>query len=402
MMLREDILRFVSGRVYFEASNGFRELFLRSCNQQGIELFDVFVSDNGLHANVRYNDAEKIHSAASKSGMDIVIRKRSGLKHLFVKYRRRCGIPAGLLLAVIITAVLSSFIWSVDISGNSAIPYEDLVEMLSEAGIEKGRFRNAVDCDDAEFYLLNRIPQLSWISVYSAGSRVFVDIREREETQAPADKITYTNIIASKDGEIVQADIFTGDGKLYPGTAVLKGELLVNGVVTMRDGGVKFVNSDAVIKARTRNFISSSASDEISVERLGESKDVYKIYFFGLSIPLGIGKKDCRVTESKYFFDSSDVIFPVGIVRCNYSVLEADTVTLSEAQSALLAFSDFSEGAVVLCENTEILESEIMLNFASQVFVEGKFLCIEDIAQKKQFTVEDNGENSALSSDGKG
>lgn len=392
-MIREKILKFVSGRVCFEATDGFTELFIRNCKESGIDLYDVSVNKNSLCAEVRYKDIDSVYSAAIKSGMTITVKKRSGLKHLYVKYRRRYGIPVGILLAVIITAVLSSVVWSVEVYGNEKIPYETLIGLLEEAGVKKGRFADSIDCDDAEYFMLNNIPELSWISIYSTGSRIFAEIREREETIPFSDKITYNNIVAAKDGEIVRADIFTGDGKIYPGTAVVKGDLLVSGVVTMRDGGVKFVNSEAVITARTRNTVSAAASTEFTAEKTSQCKDRYLLYFFGLQIPLGFGNKENSFTENRYFFDSGNIVFPIGLVRQNYYSFEASTVMLSEEEAALLAFSDFSESALALYENAEILESEIKFNFASQIYVEGKYLCVEDIAQKKQFTVEDTGEN---------
>lgn len=394
-MIREKAAEFISGRISFKASDGFVDLFLGYCRSEGAELYSVTADDSGVCASVKHKDIEKVCSAALKSGMNIHITGRRGLRNLWLKYKRRYGIPAGLLIASFLTAVLSSVIWSIDISGNEEIPDEVIYEALEEAGVTKGMFRERVNCDDAEFCLANRLPQLSWVSVYVAGSRMFVEIREREKTEEPADTLSYSNIVAAKDGEIVRADIFTGDGKIYPGTAVLKGDLLVNGVVTMRDGGVKFVDSEAVITARTRNSICTSAATSFSAEAVVRCKDRYLLYFFGIRIPLGMRDKENTFTKTSYFFDSGDIVFPVGLIRENYTLTESRDIVLSEAQAAMLAFADFAESSFELCENSEVLESEISLNFSSQAYVSGEYLCIEDIALKKQFTVEDTEKQSS-------
>lgn len=389
-MLREKLSEFLTGKVSFNATNGFSELFLSNCKKSGVYLFDITKTELGLSACVKYSDMDLVYSAAEKSGMELEIIKRSGMPHLFFKYRRRFGIPVGLFVGILITSVLSSTVWSVDISGYENIPLETLEELLRDVGIEKGSFGKNINCDDAEAYLENKLEVLSWVSVYRIGSRVFVEVREREEQITGADKLLYSNIIAAKDGEIVKADIFTGEGKFYPGSAVVKGDLLVNGVVTMRDESVKFVNSDARIIARTHNTVNCSAPKEFAALKPVNCKNRYVLYLFGLSLPLAALCKADNFTDNNRFFDSGSVTFPVGIIRENYFSLEETEVLLDDIQTALLAFCDFSKASLEIYANAEIEDSQININYTdSQVFIEARLVCYEDIAEKKYFTVEE-------------
>lgn len=390
-MLRETFSEFLTGKIRFNAVNGFHELFLSNCKKNGVYLFDITKTELGLSACVKYSDVDLVYFAAEKSGMEIEVVKRSGMPHLFFKYKRRFGIPVGLFIGILITSVLSSTVWSVDISGYENIPLETLEELLRDVGIEKGCFGKNVNCDDAEAYLENKLEILSWVSVYRIGSRVFVEVREREEQITGADKLLYSNIIAAKDGEIVKANIFTGEGKFYPGSAVVKGDLLVNGVITMRDESVKFVNSDAQIIARTYNTVNCSAPKEFTAIKPVNCKNRYVLYLFGVAVPLGTSCKVDNFTDNNRFFDSGNVTFPVGIIRENYFSLEQTEVVLDDIQTALLAFCDFSKSSLEIYENAEIEDSKIDVNYTdSQVFIEARLVCYEDIAEKKYFTVEEN------------
>lgn len=389
-MIREKIKRFIKGTVFFTAENGFSELFLERCKKLGLSLNCIEKTDSGILAFVNYKDMKYVFEAAKKSGAEITVLSRNGLPHIFTKYKHRFGIPIGLLIGIFITAVLSSVIWSIDISGNEKIPTETVESLLKEVGIEKGCFRESINCDDAEFYIYNRLESVSWISVYVAGSRMFVEMREREETVPSEEKEVYSNIVASKDGEVVRADIFTGVGKIYPGSAVLKGDLLVSGVVTMRDESVKFVDSSAYISARTKNTVSCIGAKKFTTEKIVDCKDRYFLYFFGIPIPLSLPCEYENLTDNGYFINAGDIILPLGVIRENRYSLRESEIILSEDEAALITFYDFSSASLELMENAQILNSDLDINFTdSQVFIDADFLCIENIAQRKIFTVED-------------
>lgn len=389
-MIREKIKRFIKGTVFFTAENGFSELFLERCKKLGLSLNCIEKNDSGISAFVNYKDMKYVFEAAKKSGTEISVLSRNGLPHIFTKYKRRFGIPIGLLIGIFITAVLSSVIWSIDISGNEKIPTETVESLLKEVGIEKGCFRESINCDDAEFYIYNRLESVSWISVYVAGSRMFVEMREREEIKPSEEKEVYSNIVASKDGEVVRADIFTGVGKIYPGSAVLKGDLLVSGVVTMRDESVKFVDSSAYISARTKNTVSCIGAKKFTTEKIINCKDRYFLYFFGVPIPLSLPCKYENFTTDGYFINAGDIILPLGVIRENRYSLGESEIILNEDEAALITFYDFSSASLELMENAQIINSDLNINFTdSQVFIDADFLCIENIAQRKIFTVED-------------
>lgn len=374
------------GRISFEISDGFTELFLSECKREDISLKNVRVRNNIITATVNRHELKRVYAAAKKSGNSVKILKRYGLPDFLIRYRKRLGIPCGILLFALILGFLGSFVWSVDIAGLESIPAEEIERVLYEAGIKKGALYENLQCKDAEYILYNEFPEISWVNVLPIGSRVFVTVKERTELSAD-DGSTYSNIIASKDGEIVRADIFVGDGFFYPGSAVEKGELLASGVINFRDGRVRFVDCEAVVLARTKNRINSFAPVKIEAWSEKKCKDNYFLYFFGLKVPLNLGVKGSDFTENGYFFDTADIIFPIGLIRRHYSQLNKKEINLSPSQAKLIAFFDFAENAVPLYESAEILERNITFSQGNVMSFEGSFLCVEDIAEKKIFTV---------------
>ncbi len=387
-MKKEKFSDFIFGVAGFSATEGFADEFISNCASSKALIYNLKRTENEISGKVHFSDIKNITSAAEKSGMKLDITERYGLPHIFFRYRKRYGIPLGLLVFTIITAILHSVIWSIEISPTEIIPEEEIAQVLHEAGARIGTFSDSVACKDAEYLLYERFDDISWVNVRIAGSRLFVDISEVKVKEKLKEQL-YTNIIASKDGEIINAEIFRGEGKIYPGTAVVAGDLLISGIINHRDGSVKFVDSEGEIFARTKNFISSSIPSAVTVKRLKRCKDIYFPVFFGLSVADLIGVKSEHFTENRYFIDGGDIALPLGIIRKHSYSFEETVKELSANESSLLCFRDFAVLCLNLYRKAEILECDIKLSDSNGVELSGNFLTVEDIALKKEFTVED-------------
>ncbi len=390
-MINKRFFEFIYGKVSFSVKNGFEDIFLSYCRLSGAQLFDMKKTENGLEAEVRYGDFDDIMKASEKSGMSLTVKKRYGLPYIFYRYRKRLGIPAGVFIFAVIIRILTLMIWSVDISGNNEISTEELMQCLSANGVKTGVFSDSIQKEDAEFILYSEFEELSWVKLYITGCRVFVDVREREKELAGEDKNMYSNIVAAKDGEVVRADIFSGEGKIYPGTAVVMGDMLVGGVITFTDGSVKFVNSSARVLARTKNKLSVSTALKITAAEPQSYRERKSLYFFGITVPFGKSVKENCFTSDKRYFESADIVFPIGIYTDYTFSLTNTQIELSTAKASLIAFYDFSSASLALYSSAQVLERKIQLSFNSQANIEAEYLCIEDIALEKSFTVNDEG-----------
>ncbi len=388
-MTKEKMYFLIHGKIDFSADGGFGDRFIDFCRREGVSLYNFSDKGETFSGSTERKNLKALRAAAEKSGMNIRIIKRSGLPFWFFRYRRRYGLPLGAVLFLVIIHILSMMLWSVEITGNELITDEAVESILRDCGVKNGVFVSSLQCDDIEYVLYEKLDGVLWVSVFNAGSRLFVDIREKVPESETADDKSYSNIVASKDGEIIRADIFSGEGKIPPGTPVLKGDLLVSGVVTLSDESVRFVNSEADIYARTKNTVSSSAPLEAQVLTVEKCKDDYFLYIFGAKLfSGGFDKYNC-FTDSCRYFESRDVIFPVGLVRRTSYSLEKKQLKLSTEQALLLSFSDFSKSAFAIYKNADVLERSISVSTRDQVFTEGVFLCEENIALEKSFTVED-------------
>ena len=379
---------FLFGTVRFSATEGFSDEFLSFCVKRKILIHELKREADKITGYVHNTELKVLTSAAEKSGMKLEITKRTGLPHLFIRYRKRYGIPIGFMIFTVICAILHSVIWSVDVSPTEFTETEKILEVLKESGVRVGAFSDTINCKDIEYQLYEAFDDISWVNVRITGARMFVDISEVKVKENVKEE-KFTNIVASKDGEIINAEIFRGEGKLYPGTAVVKGDLLISGIINHRDGSVKFVDSEGKIFARTKSFTASTIPLNITVKLQKSCKDIYFPTFFGLSPDRVINVKQNNFTDSCYYTDGKDVVFPLGIIRRHIYTFEEAVKELSENQAVLLCFRDFAKSCLKLRKTAEIIESDIRLSVNSVAEFSGSFICIEDIALKKEFTVEE-------------
>lgn len=381
------------GECEIVAERGFDELFLSECRKRNIEFRQIKFDDDKLKLRIKFFDKKSFVECAEKSSVNIIRINSKGLPELFLKYRRRYGIPVGLFLSCIIVFLLSSVLWSIEIDGNQIISEEVISTVLADAGAKTGVFLDCIDNSELEFMLYETFDEISWVSVDVAGSRMFVNIRETEEIEPESKENIFSNIIASKDGEIIRADVFVGEGSIPPGSAVVKGDLLVNGVITFRDGRVVFTDADAKIWARTKNVIKTGSALKISVKIPEKNYNRYFVTFFGFKLPWTTGTDNYSI--SRYLFDAMTIVFPIGLERKFYCKLKDNVKELSSSQALLIAFNDYAAEVSELSDNAEILEKSENIIVNDEIGFEGIFVCKENIAQKKIFTVEETDKESS-------
>lgn len=380
---------FINGKIKMLIKDGFSDLFFSECKDKGIILKDVMTNENGYIFEVSKAASEKIADVAANCGMDSAIISSRGLPAIFGRYRKRLGIITGIILSVAVLFILSSSVWSIDIAGNDVVSDRDITELLNENGVKKGVFAKTILTDDVEFMIEKAFPEVSWVTASVTGSRLLIEIKERTEDKTENREGIYTNIVASKDGEIISADIFKGEGKLRPGEAVVKGDLLVSGVITYKDGRVKLTDSEAEIMARTKNTVVSHIADNLTVEVITECKDKYLPVFFGAGEGDDTPDKENHFTSNAFFLCADDIVFPVGFIRENEITTEKRQISPDSGELLLIVFSDFAKASAELYKSAQITDREIMINFDGQISVEAIHRCIENIAEKREIFFEE-------------
>ena len=135
--------------------------------------------------------------------------------------------------------------------GNQRVTEEEILRALEKNGVGLGTFGIAMDTEDIRNHVLLDIPELVWITVRVSGCRATVEVREREEVPEPVNERAPANVVARRDGLVLEVRALDGVKCVLPGTSVEAGELLISGVEDTETVGARLLAGMGEVRART-------------------------------------------------------------------------------------------------------------------------------------------------------
>lgn len=393
-MLVLKFLRFVFGYVSFSARGGFPERFINLCRRNSINLWELKSENSVIYACTGCGGYKKIRSVARKSGMKVRIECKHGLPFFLNRHSRRAGVIVGICFCIAVICILSTRIWSIDVTGNVRVPAEEIIGVFDELGVRKGASGKQIDIKSVEISALQRLPELSWLNINIDGSAARIEVRERVETPDITQDDKPSDIVAAKDGQIVILRPFNGTQEQKIGNAVLKGDLLISGIEENKDLTVSFCRASGYVVARTDRNISVEQKSELKVCKTVSQKNTYIINFLFFSFPLGKTGDNAYREKSELFING--VTLPVGITKCTETVNEKSMVNLNENQTQLLATLRFFDKCTEEFRYLETEKSEITASQSKNgCAMNGKFVCIENIGEEIPMEIEEGNAESS-------
>ncbi len=355
------ILRYLFGYINFKAFGGFANRFINLCTKEGIPLWNVRNINNTIFASTTVQGYLAIHTVARKSGMRVCSTDKMGLKYFLRKHKARVGIALGVVASFVVMFTLTQFVWSVSVVGNTTIDADLILSTLEKHGVKVGVQISSIDNDEAASLIMNDIEKLSWASVNMKGSVVVVEVREKTDAPQIYDASKPTNVVAEEDGVILSIDVLYGNEEVKPGSAVIKGDLLISGVISHKDGSEIPIHADGYVKALVKKKGTFSSND-FSIYNLKNEKTRNLIFFFGLKIPLGVKVNTHYFTEHNSFVESEEKLLPLGIITQYGADISTEKATLNSTTQEKMAL--FSNALYVreLLDFSEIRNSKIQKN----------------------------------------
>ena len=225
---------------------------------------------------------------------------------------RKCGLPfcctgtagagaspsAALFIGVIL--FLSTFVWSIEISGNQAVEQSQIIAALDEAGFYVGVPTRGLDLREIRQTVLLELEDLSFIAINIKGSRAYVEVTEATGKPEMVDVDTPCNLVAAKAGVVVRTEITQGFGLVRAGDAVEAGDMLVSGMVFSDKVGYRLVHSAGRIFARTAYQLEYEVPyAQTQRVRTGEEYTLKKLRLFNFHINLYLGAGERYTTYDR-------------------------------------------------------------------------------------------------------
>ena len=385
------LLRLIVGFVEFQASDGFPERFLNLCNINGITLWNVQNDGVKVKACTSIKAYKNIRKPAHKSGMTVRLLSKRGLPFFIKHNKTRVGVLVGVLISVLFLLLSSCVLWDVEVTGNTKMKSEQLLESLSSYNVKVGSVKSNIDTKTVEASLLKEYPELSWASINIYGMKAVLEVKENKEKPKIIDDDVPMNIVAKKDARIILVNGYSGTNVVKENDVVIAGDLLISGITINQDGSERLVRAKGKVFAETITFFSEESSRFQEVQVINESNVRYKIYLLGAEIPVGIKCKGEMLYNDKKLLKGDSTMLPLGVTWEASYVLNHENIELTDSQAELVSLlavikkkrSEFS------AEDCEILKTEYAKKTTKTgIVIENRVVAKENVALEKEFFVE--------------
>jgi similar to stage IV sporulation protein len=395
-MLLLRLWNYIRGYVIILIEGYFLEKFINISTHRQIFLWDVKRQKNcSMTAKISIKGFRLLRPIAKKTGCRVNIVKKRGLPFLLSRYKKRKAFVLGSVVFILMFFVMTSFIWKIEITGNSKIDKQVLEQKLSTIGIRPGRLKYNIDTSRAANDMMLSIKEIAWISIAVKGTKIKVEISERTKPPELVPKDTPCDIIATKDGIIQSITVKEGQEQVKAGDTVKKGQVLISGTISSKTPEIaqRVVHALGEVKARTWYEKDCDINEEVTEkQRTGKIKNRYSLVLFNkiLHLPYG-GKepfeKSDKVEIRKALSIGENLVFPFEFIKDSYYEYSEVNKKLDQEEATQLAADNaYKEAAAEIPDNAEIVKTYFTYTKKEddKMQVKSVIECVENIDTKKE------------------
>ncbi len=365
-------------------------------NLLGALQYSAVRRDDGWELRMSSADRAQAQLLLSESGAEHRLVRRSGLPALCSRFSHRPGIPVGMVLACLLAALLSRFIWTLDVAPRDGQERDaelegELLDGVRALGCAEGAFIPSLDLFRVCSAYLAGDPRISWMSIDISGTAAQLRYTKTAYRDGRIDTGTPSNVVASREGVVEYVNTAAGEAVVGDGDNIAAGQLLISGALENKNTGVmRYTHARGSVIAHTQHVLTAEVPLTVQEREYGAVGRDMRLSLFGHSLhPVRH-----RVREEPYELESGSerltlpggIILPITVSTDSYCYYteQPRTRTVGEAERV-------AEARMTVMLRDEIGESEL-LSRTDEGFLESReegdvyilrttVHCLEDVAQ---------------------
>jgi len=217
------------------------------------------------------------------------------------------GMILGCFVGVLFFLFASNYTWQIQVFGASDIPVSNIIEVLQNNGIRKGKINHQTSAE-IEDILLNHYARLGQVSVIKRGTAIIINVSEKLVYDAGE----FTPITAKYNGIIKEINVITGTNNVKIGDYVQAGDILVLPFNVNADGTKVPVQPKAEIKAEILHITKTEMQKtEKVLVRSGKTQTSYKYNFISKYLFSSKFKNSFALFEVVMYNENISDILPI-------------------------------------------------------------------------------------------
>ncbi len=402
-MLVLKLWNYMRGYVVINIEGLTLERFINMCTARNIYLWDVKRIDNiTLEAKIGIKGFRELKDISKRLDCKILICKKRGYPFWIHKLKRRKMLIIGAFFCFLLLVFASTFIFSIEITGNENVEKAEIMSRLNTLGLKPGTNKYFINLRNLENQMLLEIEQLAWVGIEIEGIRARIEVVEKILPPDEIDKDVPCDVVAKKSGVIEKIITRNGYTVVKEGDIVKKGDILISGIVLLDQlGQIDMIEDDQIgdsipvhaygeIYAKTYyEAVGEKNLTEIKKKKTGEKLVRKTFNLGGLEISLNKGEipYESYVVEKKTrkFLEWRKIKFPVELVIEEYHEVNEIETIIDEVRAKNYIHKNALDSILEkMPSEAEILNTQIDFNTKDGVLY-GKVIveALENIAVKR-------------------
>ncbi len=209
------------------------EKFINLAIKSDVRLWDISISGEQATFKVGVDSFFALRHLAKKTGCRLHIVQKVGFPFFYRHLIRRKGTVCGLIFFVLSLYMLSSMVLFIGVDGAETIGDARIRELAAELGVKPGIMKANLESEQLANEMIIRNPDIAWVNFKVRGTRLVIEVVEK--IKAPPDLSRPADLVAAKDGLVVDVLTVMGEARVKPGDTVTRGQLLIEGLLRPHD-----------------------------------------------------------------------------------------------------------------------------------------------------------------------
>ena len=349
--------------------------------------------EGNIRLHMKWRDCKDFCLLCKAADIPVKCGSLHGVPAFLKRFSDRVGVLIGILAAAMLIWQSTTVVWAIEICGNKNIPEAEIRALLQSCGFSEGvRFAD-LDFELFQNNILMQTEDISWIAINMYGTTARVEVRERIAGESSKGK-GITNMVAVEDGQIVEVRLKSGKSAVSVHDVVRKGELLISGIMTVREGMLRYDYADGEVIAQVIRsvVIEVPLQEEVKVYT-GEENIKKSVIFLGK--PINFSQKGSidtstydTIIESVRLCLPGGIELPVWIRTERQQAYRMERECLTDEQAYDIAQSRFRMAVGELLKDAEILSLDSTAVLEDGVCrIVGDAVCLTNIARTVEIPI---------------
>lgn len=386
--MRNGIREWVDGHVTITVRGKRFERLLNMAVRDGIRIWNIRrVGAEVSRCDILIRDYFRLRPLLKETGCRCHVEQRDGLPFWLRRIRRRSGLAIGAALFLIGLYMLSTFVWSVEVSGTKLVDPRRVIQAAEQVGIKEGAWKVKLKEPLAlQKELLSLLPEASWVGIEIQGTKVMLQVVEKDAPVKPQ-PTGPRHLVAKKRAVIHKILPEVGRSQVTINQFVEKGQVLISGIIG-NDARQQAVSARGKVQGEVWYVSNATVPIKQTMYRLTGEKLLHQYLLVGpYAIYVWPFEKQsfaqAEAVEERFVPSYAGYSSPIGWKKVLYSQTETVQSELSVEEATELAKKFAREDVLQKAGKDAFIQDEKVLHVTSEngkVYVSIHFSVIEDIA----------------------